>query len=163
MNSEGENVAGTIKAWWLSSIGDRQSSAARTLRARLRRATPIEALMERPVFLLAQQLGLTDSVRIYRIARVLAEVEADNARTLMQVLGAGDPPLLSESRFQRLMRAEGEDLTTALVRAVSIADHSGNVAALGSDLFYWSDRVRTCWAFHYFGAASPETAKEISE
>jgi len=163
-----ENKPGSvIKAWWSQNLGERlqgrPSGAALALAARLRRGEMIEVLSERPVYELAVALGLRDAERIARIAQVLAHVRGDLPQTLARRLGAGDPPALSLARFQRLMRADGEGLTTGLIRALPFAGHACNVAALASDLFYWSDPVRTRWIFDYHGAAAPQDLKEISE
>ncbi|KPN62649.1 CRISPR-associated protein Cse2 (CRISPR_cse2) [Aliiroseovarius crassostreae] len=160
-----------IKVWWHEHIGERldgrPSGKALGFAARLRRAGPVEALAMRPVFDLARALDLTDPIRVHRIVCVLAHLRGDVAETLAHRLGAGHPPPLSDLRFQRLLRAEGDALTTGLIRALPMAGRACNIGALGADLFYWSDRVRTRWIFDYHGAAVPqmlnETLKEISE
>ncbi len=162
-----EHPGKIIKAWWHENIGERiegrPSGKALGLAARLRRASAVDALLEKPVFDLSQKLGLRDPERLHRIVAVLAHVRGDTPRRLAQELGAGDPPALSQLRFQRLMRAEGEMLTTGLIRALPMVGHACNVGALGADLFYWSDRVRTRWVFDYHGAAVPETLEETPE
>ena len=102
-----------ILGWWSRNIGDRESSHARALAARLRRAGLVEALGEAAVHELARSLGLRDADPLVRLVQVLAEVRDHTAQTLAQRLG-GDPPALSTLRFQRLMRVEPEDLPTAL-------------------------------------------------
>ena len=53
------------------------------------------------------------------------------------------------------MRASDEELPDALRRAIVAAERSCNVAALGADLLFWSDKTRGRWAFQYFRAETP--------
>lgn len=157
----GRTTGQIILGWWSQQIGDRSSAAARGLAARLRRGTGIEVLAEPQVQLLARDLGLRDAGRILRLVTVLAEVRQHVPQTLARRLG-GDHPALSTLRLRRLLRAEGEDLTTALRRALPMAERRCNVAALGTDLLFWNDDTRARWAFHYFGAAAPESLQETA-
>jgi len=144
-----------ILGWWGQHLGDREAGHARALAARLRRAQGAAALAEAAVHDLARRLDLRDGTRLIRIVTLLAEVRSHVPQTLARRLG-GAEPVLSSLRFQQLMRAEGEELVTGLRRAVIMADRQCNVAALGADLMFWSDRVRETWCFHYFGAAAPQ-------
>ncbi|MCA0270876.1 MAG: hypothetical protein LCH69_02295 [Proteobacteria bacterium] len=163
MTTEEPTARGIIRNWWRHEIGDRQSSPARALAARLRRATAIEALSEPAVHRLADRLGSRDAQRLHRLVSVLAHLREDAGQRLPQKLGAlrrDDGPNL---RFQQLMRAEGEALTTALVRALPMAGNACNAGALGADIYFWTDDTRTRWTFDYFGAAAPESLEETPE
>lgn len=156
-----------ILGWWARELGDRQSAAARGLAARLRRAGPVDALAERAVHDLAQALDLRDGTRLAFVVRLLAEVREHEGRPLARCLG-GAEPAMSELRFQRLMRAEGDELPEALRRAITLADRSCNVAQLGGDLLHWGDETRRRWCFDYYGvdapqSATPSVSEEISE
>jgi CRISPR system Cascade subunit CasB len=61
------------------------------------------------------------------------------------------------------MRADDSELPGALRRAIVMADRRCNVAALGTDLLFWSDRTRTDWCFHYYGEAPPRPEMTESE
>jgi len=115
--------------------------------------------------------------RVYKAARSTVELAVDSGlvrgklastiaagdRFAFQKLGAlrrDDGPNL---RFQQLMRAEGEALTTALVRALPMAGNACNAGALGADIYFWTDDTRTRWTFDYFGAAAPESLEETPE
>lgn len=148
-----------ILGWWSHNIGDRDSSQARALAARLRRAGLVETLGEAEVHGLAKSLQITEAEPLVRLVQVLAEVRDHVAQTLAQRLG-GETPALSTLRFQRLMRVENDDLPAALRRAVVIADRKCNVAALGQDVMHWSDKTRSRWCFHYYGAAAPDALKD---
>jgi CRISPR system Cascade subunit CasB len=165
---EERNPGAEIMRWWGANLGDRQSGRARALSARLRRARGADVLTEPEVHDLARLLNLRDGVRLAYLVQLLAEVKEHSPQPLARRLG-GSEPTLSTMRFQRLMRAEGEELIETLRRAITMVDGRCNVAALGLDVLHWGEAVRTRWCFHYFGAdasndtAEDETAKEISE
>ena len=152
----------TVLGWWQHHLGERSIASAKALSARLRRATAIEALAEPAVHALAKALDLQrtahDTEVLVRLALVLAWVREHDSgaqQRLAQKLGRGVPPLLSALRFQRLMRAEGDEIVTVLRRALPLTQYRCNVAALGEDLLYWNDQTRTRWSFDYFGAEPP--------
>jgi CRISPR system Cascade subunit CasB len=156
-----------IFGWWARELGDRQSSAARGLAARLRRAGPVDALTERAVHELAQALGLgrkdDDGVRLAFLVRLLAEMREHVPQSLPRRLG-GAEPVMSELRFQRLMRASGDDVSEALRRAITLVARRCNVALLSGDLLHWGEEVRRRWCFDYYGVDAPQgVSKEISE
>lgn len=159
-----------IFGWWKQYIGPRELAGVRALAARLNRADSIDALSEPAVHELMHRLDwqpTTGHVQaLLRLARVLPTVREHTPQTsLAQRLGAGEPPAMSSLRFQSLLRADGDDLITALRRALLLADRCCNVAALGHDLVCWNapgDRVRTRWCFEYFGAMAPTSVTETS-
>lgn len=157
------SVGSIILGWWARELGDRQSAAARGLAARLRRAGPVDALAERAVHDLAQALNLRDGTRLAFLVRLLAEVRDHVPQPLARRLGGAEPEM-SELRFQRLMRAEGDELPEALRRAITLADRSCNVARLGGDLLHWGEETRRRWCFDYYGVDAPQSvSEEISE
>ncbi|MDO5603769.1 MAG: hypothetical protein Q4G25_01275 [Paracoccus sp. (in: a-proteobacteria)] len=148
-----------IRDWWAARIAPRDSGAARGLAARLRRRQGIELLAEPAVQELAQKLKTRDAARVIGLVRVLAELRGEHGGRLARRLG-GQDPVLSRARFQRLMRSDGEVLTTGLIRAIrSLPDPACNVTALGRDLWFWDDKTRAAWSFDYFAAPLPETLK----
>lgn len=166
--SRGERAA----AWWRERLANRDSGAARGLSARLRRADALAALAEPAVQALAREQGLGPAQAgvVVRLAQVLAELRENDAHSLARRLG-GPEPVMSHLRFQRLMRAEGEEFTTALRRAIVMADRRCNVARLAADLLVWDhpewgEAARRRWIFDYFAAPEPgaqETSGENAE
>lgn len=166
--TRGERVA----AWWRERLANRDSGAARGLAARLRRADALAALAEPQVQALARGLGLGEKQAdtLLRLVWALAELRENDAHSLARRLG-GPEPLMSHLRFQRLMRAQDEEFTTALRRAIVMADRRCNVARLAADLLVWNhpewgEAARRRWIFDYFAAPQPgaqETSGEISE
>ncbi|MGO4909820.1 type I-E CRISPR-associated protein Cse2/CasB [Pseudorhodobacter sp. W20_MBD10_FR17] len=165
MTDEDKTPGQIILGWWGRALGDRERPAARALAARLRRAGPIEALVEREVQELARALSLgpNDAPRLARLVCLLAELRDHVAAPLAARLG-GAEPVLSTLRFQRLMRAEGDELVPLLRRAIGMADGKANIAALGADLLFWNDKTRARWCFQYFGAETPaDMRKEMTQ
>ncbi|PUB10536.1 type I-E CRISPR-associated protein Cse2/CasB [Yoonia sediminilitoris] len=147
-----------ILKWWSAEL-ERDTAHGRRLAATLRRAGPVAAMSEPKVHELARELGIKDAEKLVRLVSLLAEVRENVPQTLAKVLGGHDPDL-SQLRFQKLMRAEGDELINGLRRAIKIAGHRCNVAALGEDLMFWSDQTRMTWCFHYFGAEAPNQFSE---
>lgn len=188
-----KDVGETVRAWWLDhlrpehdpSIGE-DTAAARALRARLRRpGAPTEALAERAVHKLAQQLPFLRRrpYDLIQLVRVLAAIErerpepgARRERLAARLGGAAEGaerPRMSDLRFQRLIRSEGDELGAALRRALPLAGESCDVAAFAREMLAWLDedrpergeQVRIDWCFDYFGAARPggEGGSDIGE
>lgn len=169
-----------IRAWWLEKlrpehhrqIGE-DTAAARALRARLRRpSAPSEVLAERAVQDLVRRLPWlrTRPGELIQLVRTLAAVEGEQpagggprqrlAMRLGEAEEGSDRPVMSDLRFQRLIRSEGGDFGTALRRALPLAGKTCDVAQLGRDILAWSDpdrgeTTRNAWCFDYFGAARP--------
>lgn len=148
--------------WWTINIGARESAHARALSARLRRAGVIGILSEGAVQDLARrlQIGPAQAGRLVRLVAVLAELRDHDGAPLAKHLG-GAEPVLSNLRFQRLMRAEGDELLALMRRAIVMADRKCNVTALAGDIWHWGDDARARWCFQYFGAEAPASIKEI--
>ena len=169
------------REWWRTICHPRSGDPA--ARARLRRCRATNDVLSIPAgLLLARMMGEMprdgDRVsprfaRALDLARVLAHVTEDSATHPMRGVGwpvfpgsrrEGDTergPKLSESRFRRLLQAEGgEDLVVQFNRLIALMSGHANIAAL-SDAFRWWDhpngRTKQQWAFQYFnaGAASP--------
>lgn len=155
MNPEQKRPGAIAKAWWRREIAPRDIPSARGLSARLRRSAPLAALCEPAVMQLHAALGLHpgEADQLVRLATLLAEVREDGPASLAQSLG-GPEPMLSPLRFQRLLRAEGPELTDLLRRAICMAERRCNVSALASDVLNWQ-AARQRWCFQYFGADAP--------
>jgi CRISPR system Cascade subunit CasB len=168
-----------ILGWWRKNLRPTEdTSAARALRARLRRASaPEEALAEEAVFQLTEPLPWLRSRpnALATLVQVLARVESHQGSRLAAQLGhsAGSDGSrrMSALRFQRLLRTPATDLATALRRALPLADNSCNVARLGQDMLDWDqpergEQVRIDWCFDYFNATrerAPANSPEESD
>ena len=161
MSEEPKGPGAVALGWWGKNIEPRETPAAKALAARLRRAAPLAVLCEPAVQDLASELNLgpAQAARLMQLATLLAEVRETGPERLARRLG-GSEPVLSQLRFQRLIRAEGDELTDLLRRAIVMADRRCNVAALAADILRW-EAARPRWCFDYFGADAP--AKDLEE
>lgn len=160
MSEDGKGPGAIALGWWGREIAPRDTPAVRGLSARLRRAAPLAVLCEPSVQELGAELGLRaqQANHLVQIATLLAEVRDPSPETLARRLG-GQEPVLSSLRFQRLLRAENDELTNHLRRAIIMAERRCNVAALAADLLNW-ESARPHWCFHYFGADAPAKMSE---
>ncbi len=171
-------------AWWRKNIDDSdgENKKARGIAARLRRATPLEVLCERSVHDLRHDLRKRgylgdDSAgvdRLIGLVQILAHVRYHSkSLTFFQVVGEkpvnerkADRAILSEIRFQTLLRAEGEDFHNRLRRAVIMADKAAfDVEDLAfSIIFADKPAIRKTWCFHYLDTDAPAfNIQEISQ
>ncbi|MFZ1511829.1 MAG: type I-E CRISPR-associated protein Cse2/CasB [Tabrizicola sp.] len=162
-------------SWWKQNISRRDEAGHRGLSARLRRADPIKILCEREVQDLGRDLGMgpMQGYDLAGLATLLAELRGNREETLAQLLG-GSKPILSGSRFERLVRAEGEELTTGMRRAIHMLNPNSracNVAKFAADLLNWK-AARGRWCFEYFepdvsapytNASDPHDSEETTE
>ncbi|MTD99787.1 type I-E CRISPR-associated protein Cse2/CasB [Paracoccus sp. YIM 132242] len=163
-----EDIGKTLSGWWREALRPADdTSAARALRARLRRADALEALAQPQVHdLVARAPWLRHRPKgLIRVVQVLAHVERNDLRSLARVLGSGDPPAMSRARFERLVRSEADELPRALRRAIVLTEGGCNVATLGRDVLNWDDPergedIRRNWYFDYFNAARDNAAAE---
>lgn len=156
-----EKTPGAIVLGWWSRHVHADTGEARALAARLRRASTFaETLAEPRVYDLSHMLSLRDPKRLALIAQALAGVKTHMPwGALARRLGAGDPRAMSELRFQRLIGSPDlAALSIALRRALPMVDDACDVAALGRDLLFWTEKTRVDWCFDYFGAAVPDAA-----
>lgn len=161
MSADRKGQGAVALGWWRTNLEPRDMAAARGLGARLRRSAPLAVLCEPKVQDLWRALGLRRDQAdvVVQLAVILAEVRESDKEPLARRLG-GEEPVLSTLRFQRLLRAEGGEVTDLLRRAITMADRKCNVAVLASDLLHW-ETARPRWCFEYFGADAP--AKDIEE
>lgn len=162
------SIGNVIRDWWKDSLqvveGDLRNGRKKALRAKLRRASLIEALCEHEVHGLATSLkwDVEHAVEIARLVRLLAEVRVDDKRMslpakLGESVGTAERThrTFSEMRFQRLMRSTPDELSDALRRALGLVKYTCDVGALGADILGWQvdkdgERIRVKWCFDYF-------------
>ncbi len=165
MSGEAENPGAIIMRWWRANLRpEDDTSSARALRARLRRADrALDVLCEPAVIALHQALGARsprDPRDLAALVTVLAGIETYTSQRLARAFGVGEEPALSNLRFQRLIRSQDRPaLAVALRRALPFVGRACNVAALGEDFLRWGEAVRIRWCFDYFGKASPPEGK----
>lgn len=158
--------------WWRTLTGQhpgkKETGKDRAARARLRRASPSDAVSEEATLQLLRALGLHSSrlPRVAVLAAVLATVREDeDKRPFGRQIGRekiDDPQSapLSMLRFRRLLEAESEDeIATAFRRAIAIAGFRANVRDVARTLLFWeSDKTGPRLVLDYYGAADRSDA-----
>lgn len=172
-----ESQAGAAHRWW-RSLGPVTTETGHVLPgdratlARLRRcSTVLEAATEPATARLIKDVGFNQHndehvARAAALAVALAHVREDArgdrnkiARAIGTPLGRepNDAPL-KPSRFRTLMAARtGDEVLTGFRRVVAILDCTAHVCNLAELILGWTDdesgdRVRTRFAFDYYGA-----------
>ena len=64
-------------------------------------------------------------------------------------------PMVSASRFERLIRTPKEGLPTAIRRVLPMVDRRCDVGRLGADILYWNEATRIRWTFDYYRTEGP--------
>lgn len=65
----------------------------------------------------------------------------------------GEPPIVSELRFRRLLQRSRKDLYPAMIRLIRHLKGQANVYGLAQSVYHWDDSVKRRWAFEYFSNA----------
>jgi CRISPR type I-E-associated protein CasB/Cse2 len=151
--------------WW------RQTKDNRATMAKLRRArSPLEALAVDGFMGLHRRLGggAEKAVRHAELARVLAHLTKEGHESLPSILGRQNskdaPRVFSDLRMRRLLQiepSETAELARALIRIVRMTKGKGdaNPRDLAAAMLYWGDRIKTDWAYAYFGETPPAEAE----
>ena len=63
---------------------------------------------------------------------------------------AGNPPIVSELRFRRLIQRDRADLYISMIRVLRMLGNKGNLHDLAKSVYFWGDGVKRRWAFEYF-------------
>ena len=71
---------------------------------------------------------------------------------------AGNPPVVSELRFRRLIQRDRADLYVSMIRVLRMLGNKANLHDVANSVYYWGDKVKRDWAFAYF----PNTPEKTS-
>jgi CRISPR system Cascade subunit CasB len=167
MQSDDDKRPALIRSWWTELQSDPGG------RGKLRRCRrPIEAQALPPTIDLMVRMGWSPpeedrydwyGERIAAIAMVLAHVREDSTQPVARSLGATgglDKPRLSNSRWERLCRAEGhEEIATEFTRIVQMVGGTANLADLAFAMLTWdrdtNRRSKQKWIYAYYGVDTP--------
>lgn len=180
-----------VRLWWRSlgpaelaeSSGDKPlpilQGLGRKARAELKRCHNVQELMlDASMYHLAFKLFELEREKKYPlfadnyvvsalIAGTLAHVREEPGKaasaSLPSVLGRGEPVVMSELRFIRLMRTNiNDDFYRQLCRALALAKHQADVTILADDIVAWvlekddswptdpNSRLKARWARDYY-------------
>ncbi len=166
--------------WWEALNGKwegkRQTGEDRAALARLRRASPDEALCEEATLRLFRALGYTSPDRLLRVATlaaILATIRDDDRRSRRpfgrqigrEKIEDDQTATLKIGRFKRLLDAQTEDeIATAFRRAVAILGGAANVREVAKYVLFFDDeRTRRQLVFDYYGAGEGESKSPKTE
>ncbi len=139
-----------LDAWW-QGLAERPGD-----RAELRRAGTVAEVVMIPAFQrlcnrfsghFKGETGWED--RFAAIVGLLAHVRSGSEKALAEQM-AGNPPVVSELRFRRILQREREDLYVAMIRIVRMLKYRANIFDLAQSVYYWGDLVKKQWAYSYF-------------
>lgn len=149
--SPGQQGSEILIEWW-ETLDDN-----RGVRATLRRCqNPTDVIFQPSYMRLHDQLsaGLQRDyvweIRLARVIGLLAHCRDDQAELKMARAMAGNPPIVSELRFRRLLQTTPEDLYLPMIRALRLLDQGANLSDLIESVYHWNDSVRKRWAFDYY-------------
>lgn len=148
-----------LQKWW-QELQERTGD-----RAELRRAESIADVILMPVFQRACvrfQPFFNDEEnwepRLAAVLGLLAHVRHANPEQSLALQMAGNPPVISELRFRRLLQRDRADLYLAMIRALRMLGNKANLHDLAASIYFWGDDVKRRWAFDYF----PNTPEKVT-
>ena len=164
-----EDVGSVARRWWWSLQPDAATRrpGERAALSRLRRATPLDAVMQEATLRLfgdlrrvRPDLSRDHLPRVATLASLLAQIREDDRRTPFgRAIGRSDfnnadSAALKPLRFERLIVADGEEeIARAFRRAIAILRGRVHVADLARIVFTFDEeKTRRHLAFDYFGA-----------
>ena len=148
--------------WWQAMMssprGDNRAAIARLRQAR----TPMEAFMVPATLDLIRRLKVNrDNIdRVAILASVLAHLKPDfrETKSIGRSLGRSkinepESAVLSETRFQRLLQAEDDELLDQFRRAVRLLKGAANPESIARTILFWNDRTRKDLIFDYYNVS----------
>ncbi len=160
VNFDKDSPLGSHLITWWSSLKKRPGE-----RAELRRAATVAEVVMTPAFQrtcsrfsghFKKETGWED--RFAAIIGLFAHVREQTGQRLAQQMG-GNPPVVSELRFRRLLQRDRDDLYVAMIRVIRMLKYRANPYDLAASVFYWGDVIKKEWAYGYFQKTPANTSK----
>lgn len=140
-----------LQKWW-QDLQDRHGD-----RAELRRAKTVSDVILLPAFQRACvrfkpyfQYEENWESRLAAVLGLLAHVRQLQLNDSLALQMAGNPPIVSELRFRRLIQRDRSDLYVSMIRVLRMLGHQANLHDLAHSIYFWGDGVKRRWAFDYF-------------
>ena len=145
-------MGAALLAWWNQLQEDRGA------RAELRRCRNVDEVVMtaafqrlcsrmKPVF--SGQSGWEE--RLAAIAGLLSHVKVvETGLSLAHQMSEGNPPVISESRFRRLLQRDRADLYPAMIRVLRMLKGKADIHEIAHAVFYWGNGVKKQWAYTYY-------------
>lgn len=133
-------------------------------RAELSRAKSVDDIILSPVFQRACQrfkpfFDAEDNweSRLAAVIGLLAHVRTTTGQRIALQM-AGNPPVISELRFRRLLQKDRREIFVAMIRVLRMLNNQADPHDLANSVYYWGNRTKRDWAFTYF----PNTPSKAS-
>lgn len=140
-----------LQKWW-EDLQERNGD-----RAELRRAETVSDVILLPAFQRAClrlkpffQYEENWESRLAAVLGLLAHVRHINPEQSLAIQMAGNPPVVSELRFRRLIQRDRADLYVSMIRVLRMLGNKANLHDLAKSVYFWNDKVKRDWAFDYF-------------
>jgi CRISPR system Cascade subunit CasB len=139
-----------LVTWW-SGLSDRRGE-----RAELRRAKSVAEVIMTPSFqklctkLVEQLPSDFNKESVAAIVGLLSHVEERTDKKLASQMAEGNPPVVSELRFRRLLQRDRDELYVAMIRIIRMLKKQANPYDLINSVYYWGDKRKKRWAYTYF-------------
>ena len=175
MSNETQKPAYLAFQWWKSLTGQGEGSSPsgkdRAARARLRRASPDEAMCEEATLRLFRKLGYKSPDRLPRVATlamILAVIREDAGGRFGNQIGRekiddDQTAKLKIGRFKRLLDAQTEEeITTAFRRAIAILGGKAGVQDVAKYVLHFdegSERRRLVFDYYRADNGEPNLSK----
>ena len=153
MFNSDQALGDALSTWW-DQLQDRNGD-----RAELRRAQTVADVVLLPVFqrtcvrfspYFKHERDGSWQLRLAAILGLLAHVRHSNPEQSLAIQMAGNPPVVSELRFRRLIQRNRADLYVSMIRILRMLGNKANLYDLADSVYYWGDDVKRRWAFDYF-------------
>lgn len=142
-----------LEVWW-EQLRERTGD-----RAELRRAQTVTDVILLPAFQRAcvrfapffkheREEGW--QFRLAAVLGLLAHVRQHNPDQSLALQMAGNPPVVSELRFRRLIQRDRSDLYVSLIRMLRMLGNKANLHDLARSVYFWGETEKRRWAFDYF-------------
>ncbi len=148
-----------LQQWWTDLQGRNGD------RAELRRAETVMDVILLPAFQRAcirfKPFFKEEEQWEMRLAAVLglmAHIRYTHPEQALALQMAGNPPVVSELRFRRLIQRDRADLYVSMIRVLRMLGNKANLHDVANSVYYWGDKVKRDWAFAYF----PNTPEKTS-
>ena len=149
-----KSLTSRLMAWW-SGL---QEPGKTGERAELRRCKTVAEVVMTPAFQ-RQCSKMSDEIKtdfdrehLAAVMGLLSHLDKDslnNKQKLAEQM-AGNPPVVSELRFRRLLQRGRDELYVAMIRIIRMLNNKVDPFDLINSVYYWGDSTKKRWAYAYF-------------
>jgi len=153
MDFSAKSKAGSILSAWWSQLQEERGTRAELQRCRNVDEVVMTAAFQRLCSRLhaefSGQSGWED--RLAAIAGLLSHVkDAKPGLSIARQMSEGNPPVVSELRFRRLLQRDRADLYPAMIRVLRMLKGKADIHDIAHAMFYWGNGIKKKWAYAYY-------------